>query len=74
MSFFPLLDGLEIQKGEHSSVDDARAALLLYKKFAKQWEREVKLGTTAGKGGGSGGGAGGKGMPPLPPRGGRGGR
>ena len=34
--------GLEIQKGEHSSVDDARATLALYKKFAKQWESALR--------------------------------
>jgi len=34
--------GLEIQQGEHSSVDDARAALALYKKFAKRWESEAR--------------------------------
>ena len=39
--------GLEIQAGEHSSVDDARAALLLYRKCAVAWERELR---TAGAG------------------------
>ena len=34
--------GLEIQAGEHSSVDDARAALLLYRKCAVAWERELR--------------------------------
>ncbi|ABO94874.1 predicted protein, partial [Ostreococcus lucimarinus CCE9901] len=34
--------GLEIQKGEHSSVDDARATLALYKKFAKRWESALR--------------------------------
>ena len=34
--------GLEIQTGEHSSVDDARAALLLYRKCAVAWERELR--------------------------------
>jgi len=34
--------GLEIQKGEHSSVDDARATLALYKKFAKKWEGALR--------------------------------
>jgi len=35
--------GLDIQNGEHSSVDDARAALALYKKFAKKWEASLRL-------------------------------
>ena len=35
--------GLDIQGGEHSSVDDARAALALYKKFAKKWEASLRL-------------------------------
>ena len=30
--------GLEIQDGEHSSVEDARAALSLYQKHRKEWE------------------------------------
>jgi RNA exonuclease 4 len=34
--------GLEIQAGEHSSVDDARAALLLYQKNAVAWERAIR--------------------------------
>lgn len=34
--------GFQIQTGEHSSVDDARAALALYKKFAKKWEASVR--------------------------------
>ena len=34
--------GLEIQAGEHSSVDDARAALLLYRKCAVAWERALR--------------------------------
>lgn len=34
--------GFTIQTGEHSSVDDARAALALYKKFAKKWEASVR--------------------------------
>ena len=45
--------GLEIQTGEHSSVDDARAALALYKKFAKKWEASVRL--ADGKSGRDGG-------------------
>ena len=54
--------GLEIQGGEHSSVDDARAALLLYQKHKHAWERAERVnggGTPGGKkqkrsGGGSG--------------------
>lgn len=38
--------GLVIQQGEHSSVDDARAALLLYKKFSRKWEQSLR-GTAA---------------------------
>jgi RNA exonuclease 4 len=44
--------GLEIQGGEHSSVDDARAALLLYQKHKHAWERAERV-----NGGGGGGGA-----------------
>ena len=36
--------GLDIQRGEHSSVDDARATLALYKKFAKKWESGLRRG------------------------------
>lgn len=54
--------GFEIQSGEHSSVDDARAALLLYQKHKHAWERAERVnggGTPGGKkqkrsGGGSG--------------------
>ena len=41
--------GLEIQGGEHSSVDDARAALLLYKKCEVAWERELRVANTGVK-------------------------
>lgn len=34
--------GAEIQNGEHCPVEDARAAMLLYQKNRKQWERSVK--------------------------------
>ena len=37
---------LDIQVNEHSSVEDARAAMLLYKKCEAQWEKDIK-----GKGG-----------------------
>ena len=36
----------DIQVNEHSSVEDARAAMLLYKKCEAQWEKDIK-----GKGG-----------------------
>ena len=41
--------GLEIQTGEHSSVDDARAALLLYRKCAVAWERELRTAGVSGE-------------------------
>ncbi|XP_027061803.1 RNA exonuclease 4 [Coffea eugenioides] len=34
--------GVEIQNGEHCPVEDARAAMLLYQKHRKQWERSIK--------------------------------
>ncbi|GIL65221.1 hypothetical protein Vafri_19036 [Volvox africanus] len=36
--------GLTIQEGEHTPVDDARAALYLYQKFRREWEAAVKSG------------------------------
>lgn len=36
--------GLSIQEGEHSPVDDARAALYLYLKHRKEWERWLAAG------------------------------
>ena len=33
--------GLEIQKGEHSSVEDARVAMLLYKNVRGHWESSI---------------------------------
>ncbi|KAK9829039.1 hypothetical protein WJX72_003585 [[Myrmecia] bisecta] len=36
--------GLTIQEGEHTPVDDARAALYLYLKHRKDWERSLKTG------------------------------
>jgi hypothetical protein len=38
--------GLTIQSGEHSPVEDARAALLLYQRYAKEWEASL---TSRGK-------------------------
>lgn len=34
--------GISIQEGQHSSVDDARAALYLYQKHAAVWEKALK--------------------------------
>ncbi|KAG9158882.1 hypothetical protein Leryth_022433 [Lithospermum erythrorhizon] len=34
--------GVEIQNGEHCPVEDARAAMVLYQKYRKQWEKSVK--------------------------------
>eukprot|EP00879_Flechtneria_rotunda_P013909 GHRR01014526.1.p1 GENE.GHRR01014526.1~~GHRR01014526.1.p1 ORF type:complete len:363 (+),score=148.42 GHRR01014526.1:142-1089(+) len=34
--------GVNIQEGQHSSVDDARAALYLYQKHAATWEKALK--------------------------------
>ncbi len=37
--------GLTIQQGEHTPVDDARAALYLYHKHQQEWERALRRGT-----------------------------
>ncbi|KAL5738137.1 hypothetical protein ACOSP7_030898 [Xanthoceras sorbifolium] len=34
--------GVEIQNGEHCPIQDARAAMLLYMKMRKQWEKSAK--------------------------------
>lgn len=34
--------GVEIQNGEHCPIEDARAAMMLYEKNRKQWERSIK--------------------------------
>eukprot|EP01127_Copromyxa_protea_P012640 TRINITY_DN3315_c0_g1_i2.p1 TRINITY_DN3315_c0_g1~~TRINITY_DN3315_c0_g1_i2.p1 ORF type:complete len:182 (+),score=50.38 TRINITY_DN3315_c0_g1_i2:467-1012(+) len=34
--------GIDIQAGEHDSGEDARAALLLYKKFKPEWEKQIE--------------------------------
>ncbi len=34
--------GLTIQEGEHSPVEDARAALYLYHRHRKEWERALR--------------------------------
>lgn len=34
--------GVQIQNGEHCPIEDARAAMLLYQRHKKQWERCVK--------------------------------
>jgi RNA exonuclease 4 len=39
--------GLDIQAGEHSSVDDARAALYLYHKARREWERAARAGAVS---------------------------
>ena len=37
------LDGYEnFQSGQHDSVEDAKAAMKLYKKFKKQWDKNLK--------------------------------
>ncbi|KAL8032061.1 hypothetical protein ABFS82_13G069800 [Erythranthe guttata] len=33
---------VDIQNGEHCPIEDARAAMLLYQKNRKQWERSIK--------------------------------
>ena len=35
--------GIKVQEGEHSSVQDAQAAVGLYMMAKKEWEREIKL-------------------------------
>jgi RNA exonuclease 4 len=39
--------GLDIQSGEHTPVDDARAALYLYLHHAREWERAIRRGHVA---------------------------
>lgn len=34
--------GVKIQDGEHCPIEDARAAMLLYQKKRKEWERNIK--------------------------------
>ncbi|KAJ7948704.1 RNA exonuclease 4 [Quillaja saponaria] len=34
--------GVEIQNGEHCPIEDARAAMLLYQRSKKEWEKSVK--------------------------------
>ncbi|CAK9178074.1 unnamed protein product [Ilex paraguariensis] len=34
--------GAKIQSGEHCPIEDARAAMLLYQKNRKEWERSIK--------------------------------
>jgi RNA exonuclease 4 len=34
--------GADIQNGEHCPIDDARAAMMLYQKNRKEWEKTVK--------------------------------
>ncbi|GLC37592.1 hypothetical protein PLESTB_001669900 [Pleodorina starrii] len=47
--------GLAIQQGEHSPVDDARAALYLYQKHHREWEAAIKSGQLVPVVGGLGG-------------------
>jgi hypothetical protein len=37
-------DPLFLQDGEHSSVQDAQAAMCLYFKYRSEWERDIKEG------------------------------
>jgi len=50
--------GIEIQGGEHSSVEDARACMLLYRKFRDEIEKlhkpKAPKGASAKSGGGNG--------------------
>jgi len=41
--------GLEIQSGEHSPLEDARAALLLYQRHAAAWEASLRGGRKGGR-------------------------
>uniref|UniRef100_A0A2P2IYV1 Uncharacterized protein MANES_03G104200 n=1 Tax=Rhizophora mucronata TaxID=61149 RepID=A0A2P2IYV1_RHIMU len=34
--------GVKIQNGEHCPIEDARAAMLLYQKNKREWERRIK--------------------------------
>ncbi|KAJ0985980.1 hypothetical protein J5N97_004336 [Dioscorea zingiberensis] len=34
--------GIKIQKREHCPIEDARAAMLIYKKYKKEWEKSIK--------------------------------
>ncbi|XP_051533199.1 RNA exonuclease 4 [Myxocyprinus asiaticus] len=40
---------VQVQKGEHSSVQDAQATMRLYTMVRKQWEAELKASRTVGK-------------------------
>ncbi|XP_026464186.1 RNA exonuclease 4-like [Ctenocephalides felis] len=37
-----LILGVDIQKGEHSSVEDAKAAMQIYISHSKQWEEQIR--------------------------------
>lgn len=41
--------GFEIQQGEHSPLEDARAALYLYHKHRSEWEQSIATGTKSAK-------------------------
>lgn len=34
--------GIDIQSGEHNSIEDARAAMQLYQLFRKKWENDIR--------------------------------
>ena len=34
--------GLEIQEGEHSSIEDAQCAMAIYREHAKEWEARLR--------------------------------
>lgn len=46
--------GLEIQTGEHSPVEDARAALLIYQRHAAAWETSLRGGARGKRAAGAG--------------------
>lgn len=52
--------GVEIQGGEHSSVEDARATMLLYRKYKAEFEGGAKARFPSGDGGDKGGSRGGE--------------
>lgn len=33
---------VKVQDGEHSSVEDARAAMAIYQRYAREWERSIR--------------------------------
>lgn len=59
--------GVQVQEGEHSSVQDAQAAVRLYTMFRKEWEKAIVDRRRARRAGGKGSGDG----PKRPSGGGR---